>query len=179
MTGHGNQFAFNEFANRKVPGTYVTLDLNNFKGVNDTYGHPAGNKVLASVGDALRNASQAVGTGKVFRSGGDEFVAHFPSAEDASAFARHATKHLDAIPPVGGTHRVTSSFGFGTDIDSSDKAVYGAKAQKKDAITGADAFPEGRVPHLAHSLIPGQEGAISLAHPEPPRQHLPKMSAAA
>ncbi len=70
------------------------------------------------------------------------------------------------------------SFGFGNDFQTADKALYHAKEQKTNPITGLRAHPVGQTPNLAHSLIPGSEGAV------PPRSlgaeaihsHVPKAS---
>lgn len=48
------------------------LDVNNFKYINDTYGHLAGDEVLQEVGKILQSATE--GRGAVVRYGGDEFV---------------------------------------------------------------------------------------------------------
>ena len=56
----------------KTPFCVVMLDLNRFKGVNDTYGHEAGDDLLKQFSTELRSASRA--TDAVGRWGGDEFV---------------------------------------------------------------------------------------------------------
>ena len=67
------------------PGwTVLAVDLDGFKGVNDTYGHPAGDKVLVETADRLKNAVRD--TDLVCRTGGDEFlmiVAGEPEAGEA------------------------------------------------------------------------------------------------
>ena len=50
----------------------VYLDLDNFKGINDTFGHYSGDKVIEQVGKAIRNNIRASDIG--FRNGGDEFA---------------------------------------------------------------------------------------------------------
>ena len=70
------------------------LDLDNFKRVNDTLGHAAGDELLCLVGKRLRNAlrhSDTLGTeslgyarpGDLARLGGDEFMALLPNLRDA------------------------------------------------------------------------------------------------
>ncbi len=64
------------------------IDLNGFKGVNDEYGHAAGDKILTAV--ATRIASR-VRTGDIVgRYGGDEFVVVLPSVADAAAVSQVA-----------------------------------------------------------------------------------------
>ena len=61
-----------------IPFTYGILDLDNFKFINDTYGHTAGDKVLQHVGDDLIRSLQ--GKGVAGRFGGDEYL--FINLED-------------------------------------------------------------------------------------------------
>ena len=57
----------------EAPFSIIYIDLNNFKEINDTYGHQAGDSLLRQVGDRLRLAFRT--TDVVGRWGGDEFVA--------------------------------------------------------------------------------------------------------
>ncbi len=65
-------------------GRLVAMDLDDFKNVNDTYGHETGDQLLVAVGRRLAEAVD--GTGTVARSGGDEFVLllgpHAPEVSD-------------------------------------------------------------------------------------------------
>jgi diguanylate cyclase (GGDEF)-like protein len=67
------------------------IDLNGFKGINDEYGHAAGDKILTTV--ATRIAARVRDSDVVCRYGGDEFVVVLPSVPDAGA----VTKVADAI----------------------------------------------------------------------------------
>jgi diguanylate cyclase (GGDEF)-like protein len=64
------------------------IDLNGFKGINDGYGHAAGDKILTMV--ATRIAARARTGDIVCRYGGDEFVVVLPSVPDAGAVTRVA-----------------------------------------------------------------------------------------
>ena len=79
----------------KRPGALLLADLDGFKGVNDSLGHEAGDQVLKSVADVLRQSVRV--TDIVARIGGDEFVVLLPdtSCPDANAVAQ---KLRDAVP---------------------------------------------------------------------------------
>ena len=82
LTGMPNRVAFSEaltkaFAKRDENGGEVallTLDLDNFKSVNDTLGHAAGDQLLISVADRLRRIAAAQTSVTTARLGGDEFT---------------------------------------------------------------------------------------------------------
>lgn len=176
MTGNimGNKFAHTDFLNRadSKGGVHVAMDGNDFKSVNDKYGHEAGDQAIKAMGGALRAAMDEVapGQGKLFRAGGDEFSAHFPTHEHAAAFARAVQKHMDKIPPINGEHKLSMGFGFGDNHHEADKALYEAKKQKYDpaGMIGPDSrkwvskYKPGEAPHLAHSLVNGHEGPVPL-----------------
>jgi diguanylate cyclase (GGDEF)-like protein len=61
---------------RGHPLTVLTLDLNNFKEINDTYGHPAGDQVLQEFASRLNNVIR--GSDLAVRLGGDEFLVVLP-----------------------------------------------------------------------------------------------------
>jgi diguanylate cyclase (GGDEF)-like protein len=75
LTGLGNRRKLmadlEEIAASRRSATVVILDLDGFKSYNDTFGHPAGDSLLARLGARLRAASD--GHGRSYRLGGDEF----------------------------------------------------------------------------------------------------------
>ncbi len=157
IPGLGNKLAYQQFAAKNTPGATVVGDANFFKGINDdpALGHTVGDAAIKALGGAWRDASNEHG-GKAHRFGGDEFHAHFPTHEHAAQFARTLRGKLDAMPPVGGTRKLSMSIGIGHDFPSADRAVYAAKAQK-------GTHTPSTVPSLlAHSLHAGHEGAIPL-----------------
>lgn len=200
MTGHvmGNKFAHTDFLNRAQGkgGIHIAMDGNDFKSVNDLFGHEAGDRGIKAYGAALRAAMDEIGPGqgKLFRTGGDEFAAFVPTHDHAAAFARALHNNLAKIAPIHGNHRLSMSLGFGADPATADRALYLAKTQKLSPI-GARAHAIGAVPNLAHSLVPGFEGPVPLDHtqlhvkpppaPEPPPPatepvvHTPTLSAPA
>ena len=162
LTGLRNQKAYQDEIGEPQPeGTaYVSLDGSDFKSINDTHGHKAGDDAIKSMGGAIRSAlDEAVGPQhtQAYRAGGDEFQLVLPSHEHAAKFMRTLRGKLGDIPPVGGTHRLAMQGGIGHTPEHSDKALYAAKATKK----GLGALP-GQSQSNFHSMMPGHEGPIPL-----------------
>jgi len=80
------------------PAALVYLDLDDFKGVNDRFGHAAGDAALRAVAERLR--SQVSGSDLVARRGGDEFAVRYSQASlpVAEARARSLAKGLESSP---------------------------------------------------------------------------------
>lgn len=91
LTGLLNGRAFQERAHYEIertrrfghPFTVAYIDLDDFKAVNDRFGHSAGNTVLCTVADTARDNVRA--TDIVARLGGDEFALLFPETGEESA----------------------------------------------------------------------------------------------
>lgn len=118
----------------------LMLDLDNFKAINDTYGHPIGDLALLTVADALRRSCRA--SDVICRYGGDEFLVIFPDlieAETAPMVTRLRDELLHhAVPIPGGTISLEASIGVaisepGSDPDAlvmaADRALYADKAR--------------------------------------------------
>ncbi|HEX2428794.1 MAG TPA: HD domain-containing phosphohydrolase [Gaiellaceae bacterium] len=91
-----------------VPPTILMLfDLDGFKGYNDTFGHPAGDALLARLGGKL--ATVPGGTGTAYRLGGDEFCLA-ATVEDGEAESL-IDRACDALTEVGEGFEIGSSFG--------------------------------------------------------------------
>lgn len=176
MTGNvmGNKLAYTDFKSRNRGGIHLMLDGNDFKAINDRFGHETGDHAIRAMAGALKSAidEAAPGEGKLFRVGGDEFAAHLPTHEHAARFARTLRQKLEAVPPVQGVHKLSMGIGIGTSPEHADTALYEAKKQKYDpaGMIGPDSrkwvskYAPGSAPTLAHSLVPGFEGAIPLDH---------------
>lgn len=161
----GSRFAFNDFKTRPRGGVHVMMDGNDFKSINDTLGHPAGDAAIKTFGKVLRESINEVAPnqGKLFRVGGDEFAAHLPTMHHAAHFARKLREKLDAIPAFGGTHKLSLSLGFGDNPEMADKALLEAKKQKFQSDDLKERrFSVGQVPNLAHSLVSGSEGPVPV-----------------
>jgi hypothetical protein len=153
------------------------MDGNQFGQINKLHGQLAGDQAIKAFGQAAREAmDEAVGRGPgggkmfrhtdeqvLYRNGGDEFIANVPSHEHAAKFARLLSKKLQDIPAVGGTHKLSMSYGLGLDHETADKAQMLAKGQKyHDLERKQPKYPDGQVPNLAHSLVPGFEGPLPV-----------------
>lgn len=110
----------------------VLLDIDHFKTVNDTFGHPAGDAVLREVSGiclAHLRANDAFG-----RLGGEEFgilLAETDEVGGKAAAEKIRQKIAEAVMPLSDGRQITASFGLsvvGTDID--DAAVWIAKADR-------------------------------------------------
>ncbi|MHB0929483.1 MAG: GGDEF domain-containing protein, partial [Candidatus Nanopelagicales bacterium] len=116
----------------------LVIDVDQFKTVNDTHGHPAGDELLVGIVQALRDSVRTSDT--VYRIGGDEFVIVLPQAETDRALeiaercresvaSRYAT---DFVVPVTVSIGVTASdrsrpLGIHDAIEAADSALYQAK----------------------------------------------------
>ncbi|MBW7862976.1 MAG: GGDEF domain-containing protein [Candidatus Hydrogenedens sp.] len=104
LTGLVNRRAFFEEAERflalsrrkGLPTTVAYIDLDDFKAVNDTYGHNGGDRLLSAVAEALKKCTRQ--SDIVARMGGDEFCVLLPEAGKAEAegFVAKAREFLGA-----------------------------------------------------------------------------------
>src|SRR4051812_31668458 len=118
------------------------VDLDNFKQVNDAYGHAAGDAVLVELGRRLRMAVRPADT--VARLGGDEFVVVCEQVDADTALTLGGRLEAAIRQPLevrGITHQLTASIGVAlgrTDPDAllgdADSAVYDAKAAGRGRV---------------------------------------------
>lgn len=124
------------------------LDIDNFKRINDTFGHPVGDEILKGlVEELMRNARDS---DVVARYGGEEFAIIFPdtpaqSASDAANRFRELVERRDfPLPHVGRNLRITISVGVAVYphdgltsadlISRADAALYHAKKHGKNQV---------------------------------------------
>jgi diguanylate cyclase (GGDEF)-like protein/PAS domain S-box-containing protein len=129
-------------AREGTPTGVLFVDLDEFKHVNDRFGHAAGDAVLAEVGRRLRAAVRPVDT--VARLGGDEFVVVCEAVDENTALG--LGQRLDAAIRrplnVGGVEqRLTASIGIALGRDDADSILAAADA----AVYQAKAAGRGRV----------------------------------
>jgi diguanylate cyclase (GGDEF)-like protein len=110
----------------------IMLDIDNFKQVNDTYGHIQGDTVLREVARVLRHSSREID--EPARYGGEEMAVALPQTdlEGAYRFAERVRRRIEALElPLadGGTLRVTASFGVAS--------LHTAPSADKDALVAA------------------------------------------
>ena len=120
----------------------ILVDIDHFKQVNDTYGHPCGDRVLARVGEVLQSSVRAGDA--ACRFGGEEFGLLLVESgrEEAAAVALRVRERVAAMELAGGgaTFRKTVSLGAAASddfaatsltrdaiVESADRALYAAK----------------------------------------------------
>ncbi len=138
------EHALHEAVRRSTPLALLLLDLDNFKNVNDTLGHPMGDKLLQAVGTRLLKVLRKSDT--VARMGGDEFMLLLADFEDIEDLTIVSQKTLDAFRQSfsidGHEIDITTSIGIaqypqdGENAESlkkhADIALYKAKDQGRN-----------------------------------------------
>jgi len=165
VPGAMNKYAYKTMGVADREGAHVKLDLNDLKHLNDQFGHAAGDSVIGGFGGMALDAARKNG-GQLFRTGGDEFDAHFPTQEAAYQFLRHTSTGVGSLVPTGGHHKVSFSAGIGHTPEHADKALYLAKGAKTARFGDLRSDPgaiTGHGQHFAHSLMPGAAGPVQVA----------------
>jgi diguanylate cyclase (GGDEF)-like protein len=127
----------------KTPLSLILFDVDDFKRINDRFGHLAGDKVISNVADIVTGMVRV--TDKLARWGGDEFVILLPhtNRQQALELAERIRKNISVRNIITG-EPVTCSFGVAVmngsmkDGDSlmsaADEALYKAKSSGKNAV---------------------------------------------
>lgn len=127
------------------PTSCVLIDIDFFKGINDTYGHSIGDVVLQTVAQLIKVKCRS--TDLVGRYGGEEFVLLFPTTplEQAEVVAERLRKVIaeTPIPTTKGSVSLTISVGvaglqpeetFASLVDRADQALYLAKNSGRNQV---------------------------------------------
>jgi diguanylate cyclase (GGDEF)-like protein/putative nucleotidyltransferase with HDIG domain len=147
LTGLGNHRHFHDRLERELidaerhdrPFSLCLVDVDDFKRINDLFGHPAGDNVLSQLATTLRQ------NGEAFRLGGDEFALLLPDYAETAA-VESATAIIERIAAIKLDHMgsVTVSAGIATFprqapdrgelIRLADSALYWAKENGKNRV---------------------------------------------
>jgi diguanylate cyclase (GGDEF)-like protein/PAS domain S-box-containing protein len=159
LTGLHNRYRFEEELAGELatgerygnPGAVLVLDLDNFKYVNDGFGHGTGDEVLRGVSELLRGRLRR--SDVLARLGGDEFaiLLRGQGDDDARAVAQELLEQVRAYTPQleGQPVRLTASIGVtlidhansnpGDLMADADRAMYDAKESGRDTVVFLDA----------------------------------------
>lgn len=162
LTSVDNRFSFLRSAESALalmarsgnPVSLMLLDIDDFKGINDSHGHGVGDSVLTEIASRLRRATRKTDT--VARLGGDEFAILIQDPAQAESVAALAAKIIDSNtrPIAAGDAAVRTSVSIGIaiapdhadDIESllkcADKALYRAKSRGKNCFQVFDRSDE-------------------------------------
>lgn len=140
LTGLKNRRALSDI---KSYSAVAMCDIDDYKYVNDIYGHPIGDVIIKNVGQILQNS---VGEkDSVYRYGGDEFLIVFHDCPEHIVCDRLETirKIVESRLMLSNGEKITLSFGLvindgktlGDSIEKADIALYQSKEQGKNQIT--------------------------------------------
>jgi diguanylate cyclase (GGDEF)-like protein len=154
LTGVANRRAFFEQGERLLrrvlhgrrPAAVLVFDLDRFKVVNDSFGHPAGDQVLVTFCEI---ATAALRPGDLFaRIGGEEFACLLPNAgrHGAVQVAERVRERLSVTPVTAGETSITATVSIGAAVSegwsqdlaqlvtAADEALYTAKRNGRDRV---------------------------------------------
>lgn len=137
---------FKRYERDSIPFSLIMIDIDHFKKINDTYGHPVGDKVLIRVAHILKNSCREID--HVARYGGEEFATLLinTDSEGAKQTAERIRQSIaqDTLLIGDVSLRVTASLGIATCpdncidkrslIDYADQALYQAKETGRNRI---------------------------------------------
>lgn len=157
LTQLSNRKGFDEFINRMVfmrdvfgeAAALLMVDVDHFKRVNDSYGHPGGDAVLKALADCLvRNFPRK--SDMVARYGGEEFAVVLPdtSPQNAVRLAERTRQAVRELEITHGRHTIGITISIGVAqigrnesvqswLERADQALYQAKQQGRDRVVAA------------------------------------------
>ncbi len=123
----------------------MMIDIDNFKSVNDTYGHKRGDLILSRLGSILTDSVRS--TDIIGRYGGEEFIVLLPNTGSKSAYivAEKIRTNFESANLLGYNRKLTISLGVATYpkdgqteeelVENADKALYYSKEHGKNLAT--------------------------------------------
>lgn len=156
LTGLGNRRVFDERLAEEIartrrygkPISLLMIDVDGFKRINDTHGHPVGDDVLCSIGTIMRGLVRE--TDCATRYGGDEFALVLPETDKTRAYAvaeklrtAISSESFELAPAEEGfgvtvSVGVSTAAGPGVDavalLEAADRALYQAKQAGRDQV---------------------------------------------
>jgi diguanylate cyclase (GGDEF)-like protein/PAS domain S-box-containing protein len=173
LTGLANRTALWQHLERALADerghpAVLFIDLDDFKDVNDSLGHTAGDELLTVVADRLRRCARS--SDVVVRFGGDEFVILLPYVPDRAVVDRVAERVLDAIrQPIdlGGTDTVvTASLGIVWPEETTEGHELDVESLVRDAdiaLSHAKRKGKNRAERLDREMRDGTQRRIGIA----------------
>jgi diguanylate cyclase (GGDEF)-like protein len=173
LTGAYNHRHFQEVLQRELgraervgrPLTVVMLDIDDFKSINDRFGHPVGDAILQGIVSEIRSEVRG-DMDLLARYGGDEFALVLPETPVSEALLvaervrRRVDERLFRMPDSREVLRATVSIGLATYpddatekrnlVEKADAALYRAKHGGKNAVVATSEPGPGQLPLLPH-----------------------------
>jgi diguanylate cyclase len=170
LTGLNNVRKFDEVLKHSIAKadkhneqvSFILLDIDHFKDMNDKYGHQSGDEILKQLSEVLNHSCRSIDI--VSRNGGEEFSIILPScgkihAMEVAERTRAAVEQYPFKLPDGSTASLTVSVGLATYrettfdaqnlIKQADECLYQAKSNGRNKVVQADSEEHG----LAHLHI--------------------------
>jgi diguanylate cyclase (GGDEF)-like protein len=129
-----------------TPLSLMLLDIDHFKKINDTYGHPTGDEAIKAIAETCHR--QVRSTDTFCRYGGEEFIVALPQTDEAGAviaaeYLRKAVSKIELMADGNRSVRFTVSIGVAQFvrkstieqlIESADQALYAAKLGGRNQV---------------------------------------------
>jgi len=139
--------AYAMFDRSGIPFAIMFADVDNFKGINDKYGHPAGDSVLKEIAERISEGGRT--TDSFYRRGGDEFAAIYSGVNLTGAIlaAQNAVNRVSDSPiDIGDGKSVNTSISSGVYVvkegdsfkdayEAVDAIMYNAKYTGKNSVS--------------------------------------------